>query len=104
MDFRGRAGWARRAGSRHSASVGAVSLQSARAAGLSDLSCEFQPARKGMHLTARWTIPQQPGDEFILLEMPDSAWRVQTMPTTRRGRAIVRAGHAARPQRTGRRH
>ncbi|CUX83446.1 MAG: disulfide bond corrector protein DsbC [Roseibaca calidilacus] len=58
---------------------------SARAAGLSDLSCEFQPARKGMHLTARWTIPQQPGDEFILLEMPDSAWRVQTMPTTRAG-------------------
>lgn len=74
----------------------------ARAAGLSELRCEFQPARKGMHLTTHWTIPQQTGDEYILLEMPGSAWRVQTMPSIRTGgqlsgQAILRArkGQAA---------
>lgn len=75
---------------------------SARAAGLSDLRCEFQPAKKGMRLAAHWTIPQRPGAEHILLEMPGSAWRVQSLPSLRAGgqltgQAMLRAkkGEAA---------
>ena len=69
---------------------------SARAAGLTDLRCDFQPASKGMQLTTHWKIPPQPGDEYILLEMPGHAWRVHTMPSQRTGdeltgQAVLRA-------------
>lgn len=74
----------------------------ARAAGLSDLHCDVQPAKKGMHLSAQWTIPQSNGQEYILIEMPGSAWRVQTLPSLRTGdqltgQALLRArkGQAA---------
>lgn len=68
----------------------------ARAAGLSDLQCDFQPARKGMQLNAHWTIPRQSGEEYILLEIPGSSWRVQNLPSLRSGgqltgQAILRA-------------
>ena len=59
--------------------------QSARAAGLSDLRCTVQPAKKGLQLSARWTIPQRAGPEYILMEMPGSAWRVQSLPSVRSG-------------------
>lgn len=68
----------------------------ARAAGLSDLRCEFEPAKKGMHLNVHWKIPQSSGQEFILLELPGNAWRVQSLPSLRSGgqltgQAILRA-------------
>ncbi|SUZ31569.1 hypothetical protein ROE7235_01318 [Roseibaca ekhonensis] len=59
--------------------------ESGRSAGLSDLRCEVQPAAKGMHLSAHWTIPQRAGQEYILLELPGSAWRVQSLPSQRVG-------------------
>lgn len=70
----------------------------AQDAGLSDLRCEFQPARKGLHLSAHWTIPRQSGDEYILIEVPGNAWRVRNMPTVRAGghltgQAMLRASN-----------
>ena len=59
--------------------------QSARAAGLSDLHCRVQPAEKGLQLSARWTIPQRAGKEYMLMEMPGSPWRVQSLPSVRTG-------------------
>lgn len=64
-------------------------LKTARAAGLSDVTCEIEPARKGMQLSARWTMPQQSGQEFMLLEMPDGVWRVQTLPSLRAGGQVT---------------
>lgn len=61
----------------------------ARSAGLSDLHCEMQPASKGLHLSARWTIPQHAGQEYILLELPDGPWRVQALPSQRSGATLT---------------
>lgn len=63
--------------------------QTARAAGLSDVSCDVAPARKGMQLSAHWTMPQRSGQEFMLLEMPGNVWRVQTLPSTRAGAQVT---------------
>jgi len=57
----------------------------ARAAGLTDLWCDVQPAAKGMHLSAHWTMPRQTDQEYILMELPGSAWRVQSLPSVRSG-------------------
>lgn len=70
----------------------------ARAAGLSDLTCDMQPAPKGLRLSARWTIPQQAGQEYILLELPDSAWRVQVLPSERVGATLTGQAMMRRPK------
>lgn len=62
----------------------------ARAAGLSDLRCAVQPTQKGLQLTTHWTMPRQSdGVEHILLEMPGSPWRVQTLPSSRTGQQLT---------------
>lgn len=61
----------------------------ARAAGLSRVSCDVMPDKKGFRLSAHWTIPQNSGQEYILLELPDTSWRVQTLPSTRSGEQLT---------------
>jgi DsbC/DsbD-like thiol-disulfide interchange protein len=61
----------------------------AQSAGLSAVHCDLQPAAKGLHLSAHWTIPQRAGQEYILLELPGSAWRVQSLPSERSGTTLI---------------
>ncbi len=65
----------------------------AHTAGLSAVACRLRPAGDGLRLTARWSLPRQSGDEFLLMELPgDAGWRVRSLPSERDGATLV--GHA----------
>lgn len=61
---------------------------SAREAGLSAISCEVAPTKRGLHLTARMALPRVGADETVVFESGPDIW-VDESASSRRGNELV---------------
>jgi DsbC/DsbD-like thiol-disulfide interchange protein len=62
---------------------------SARAAGLTDVSCGIEPAKRGVQISARWAFPDRGVQEYLLVEVPGPGWRVRPMASHRAGAQLT---------------